>query len=119
MGVLLSGGLSRVFAAAFSGVYMPAKLYRSDRTYDEGGSITDDFKPKDIRAQRDSVTKAMREEPGYGSRDVAIIVLVDPARGPVDIGTDDQVLVQGARYKIASATLDAASSHWVCRATPA
>jgi hypothetical protein len=119
---ILNGGLAAVFGAAFSGIYLDGVLHRglSDPIYDERGNITGYGGGADIpmKVQRDRVTEAMRRADGFTDKDVALIILTAPLGG-IEITTDMEATDgHGARWKIGSADLDAAGSHWLCRGTP-
>lgn len=112
---LLNGGISAIFGAVLSGLYLPATLHvPGTRTDDEEGNIS--YGPEtDIpcRAQIDAATYAMRQSEGYSEGDMRIIVLVSGLCS--GITTDCQISVSGKRWMVGSAELDAAASHWVLR----
>lgn len=121
---LLDGGISALFGTVFSGLFLPATLTRVAVTNDgEGGaSVAEDSQP--CSAQVDSVTEAMRQAPGYTTKDVRLIVLQSGVTGG-QIDTDCKVTMNagayaGTTFKLsAPITVDPASSYWECRATPA
>lgn len=116
MGVL-DGGIAAVFGAAFSGLYLDATLHAGtgEPIYDDGGNITGYTTDADvaIKAQVDVATEAMRRAEGFAEGDVRLIIL---AQGVPAVTTDHQVTARGRLHAILSAELDAAASHWVCRA---
>lgn len=113
---LLDGGLTRLFAGAFGGLYLPAILHKSSRAYDDGGSITETSRQHKCRGQLDSTTEAMRGEAGYTEKDVGIIILQHGVPEPT---SDDEITIRGVRFKIASVQGDPAATHWIIRGTPA
>ena len=114
---MLDGGIRSIFGAAFGALYLSATLHRSgtEPIYNSEGVITGYSGGADIscRAQVDACTYAMRQADGYSEGDVSIIVLADGLG--VSMSTDMQITVRGQRWMIASADLDAAASHWICR----
>lgn len=109
---LLNGTLSRTFAKAFAGLYLPAILYVRTTT-DIDGSLTVSWTPYECRAQVDSATEAMRASAGYTDTDRRILVLTDTLAVVPD--TDCEIAVRGDRYAIASVVADPAFSHWDMR----
>lgn len=114
---LLNGGISAIFGAALSGLYLDGTLHRdgTNPVYDQSGNIVGYSGGVDIecKAQVDIATYAMRQSGSYSEGDVRIIVL---ALGlGVEVTTDFQITISGKRWMIGSAELDAASSHWVLR----
>jgi hypothetical protein len=113
---LLDGGISSIFHAALSGLYLDATLHAGtgEPVYDAGGNITG-YSGGDTacKAQVDAATDAMRRAEGYAEGDARIIVL---AQGLSGIDSDHEITVRGQKYRILSAELDAAASHYVCRA---
>lgn len=114
---ILDGGIASVFNAAFSGLYLSGTLHTGtgDPIFDEGGNVTGYLDTGDttVKAQVDVATEAMRRAEGFAEGDARLIILAQ------DIGTvttDHQITVRGQLWHILSADLDAAASHWVCRA---
>lgn len=116
---LLDGDIAALFGTAFSGLYLDATLHTGtgDPTYDAGGNVTG-YSGGDtaIKAQVDVATEAMHRFEGYAEGDARIIVL---AQGIGTITTDHQITVRGQLWHILFAELDAAASHWICRARKA
>lgn len=113
---LLDGGLASIMGAAFASTYLPATLHRRQAvTRDAGGSITSGggFVDVSCRAQRDSVTEAMRRAPGYTDSDVRVLVLASSFSGTIT--TDDEITVAGVRYAIASVGMDPAGAAYDLR----
>jgi len=115
---LLSGGIASIFSAALSGLYLDGLLHRDGTgpIYDLEGNITgyDGGADIPIKVQRDACNYAMRQSEGYADGDVMLIVLAAGLTGPIT--TDHQITDgDGKRWMVASAELDAANSHWICR----
>lgn len=115
---LLDGGIAAVFSSAFSGLYLDGTLHTGtgDPEYDddtvEVTGYTNDGNTA-IKLQVDSATEAMRRAEGFAEGDVRLIIL---AQGVPAVTSDHQVTVRGQLHHVLSADLDAAASHWVCRA---
>lgn len=117
MGVL-DGGIAAAFSAALSGLYLDATLHRGtgDPIYDpDTGDVTGYLDTGDtaIKCQVDVATEAMRRAEGYAEGDCRVIVL---AQGIGTVSSDHEITVREQRWRILSAELDAAASHWTCRA---
>lgn len=114
---LLDGGIAAVFASALSPFYLDATLHAGtgDPIYDDEGNITGYNGAGDvpIKCQVDSATEFMRQADGFAEGDVRLVIL---AQGIGPVNTDMRVTVRGAEHLLLSAELDAAASHWVCRA---
>lgn len=115
---LLDGSIAAIFSAAFSGLYLDGTLHAGTGgpTYDDDtGDVTGytDGGDTAIKVQVDSATEAMRRAEGFAEGDVRLIVL---AAGVPAITTDHQITARGERHAVLFAELDAAASHWVCRA---
>lgn len=117
---LLDGDIAGLFSAALSGLYLEATLHTGTRApiYDGGGNITGYTAAGDVeaKAQVDVATESMRRLEGYIEGDCRIIVL---AQGIGTVTADHQITVRGQLWHILSADLDAAASHWTCRARKA
>lgn len=114
---LLNGGIAAIFSAAFSGLYLDGLVHKgtAEPVYDDEGNITGYSGPGDvaIKVQVDSATWSMRNSDGFADGDVRLIIL---AQGIGQLNTDQEVTVSGRGiYRLMSAELDAAASHWVCR----
>lgn len=114
---LLDGGISRIFSAAFRGLLLDATLHSGtgEPIYDETGNIIGYTGAGDVaaKAQVDAATDAMRRADGFAEGDCRIIVL---AQGLPKITSDHEITVREKRWRLLSAELDAAASHWICRA---
>ena len=114
----LNGGISAIFGAALSGLYLDGTLHRdgTNPVYDASGNIVgySGEASLSIKVQRDACSWSMRQSPGYVDGDVMLIVL---ARGLAEAITTDMEIIDGVgrRWMVQSADLDAASSHWICR----
>lgn len=117
---LLDGGIAAVFSAALSGLYLDATLHRGtgDPIYDDDGNITGYLDTGDvaIKCQVDVATEAMRRAEGFAEGDARALIL---AQGIGEVTSDHQITVRGQLWHILSAELDAAASHWTCRARKA
>lgn len=116
---LLDGGIEAIFGSVFGALYLDGTLHRdiSEPIYDVEGQITGYAGGGDMpmKVQRDKCTYAMTQAKGYSEGDTALIILAAQLGG-VQITTDMEATDgAGKRWKIASADLDAASSHWICR----
>lgn len=115
----LDGGISAIFGAALSGMYLDGTLHRdgTNPVYDQSGNIVgySGGVSLPIKVQRDACSWSMKQSPGYIEGDVMLIVLA-AGLGGVAITTDMEITDgQGRRWMVESADLDAASSHWVLR----
>lgn len=114
---LLDGQIAAVFSAALSGLYLDGTLHAGTGSpvYDASGNITGYTGGGDvaIKVQVDSATDAMRRADGYAEGDCRVIVL---ARGVSAITSDMELTARAKRWRILSAELDAAASHWTLRA---
>lgn len=116
---MLNGGLAGIFGAAFGGIYLDASLYRAQpEVLDAGGSVVSgggfaDAEP--VKAQADRVTEAMRQQEGFTEGDARILVLASGVARPT---TDDEIAVDGTRYKIAFVDTDPANAYWELRGRP-
>lgn len=114
----LNGGISAIFGAALSGLYLDGTLHRdgTNPVYDQSGNIVgySGGVSLPIKVQRDACSWSMKQSPGYIEGDVMLIVL---AHGLAATITTDMEISDGAgrRWMVQSADLDAASSHWICR----
>lgn len=113
---LLGGELTALFGTAFGAMYLDGTLHSSVRTEDGGGSVSRTFTDSAIKVQLDSVTEAMRLEPGYTARDVRLIIL---QYGAVEPSTEDEITAGGRRWALGNISADPANTHWTARGTPA
>lgn len=110
---LLEGNLAAVFASAFGGVFVDATLYRWSTVDDGKGGGTSGFDlGTPVKAQLDQATQAQIQGDGYVDTDQRILVL---ASGVAPISTDDEIVVGGTRWMIASVGRDPAGSYYDLR----
>jgi len=106
--------LGRGLAGAFKPLYPEATLIRIRETHLDDGDIRTQERRIPVKAKLENVTEAMKTDPGYASSDVAIYVL-NPELS-LDITTDDEIKVEGGRYKIAGPIRkDTIGSHFILR----
>jgi hypothetical protein len=114
---LLDGDVAALFATAFGGMYLDGTLHRGTGApiYDGEGTITGYSGGGDlsIKVQVDRATSAMRAADGFTEGDVRLIVL---AQAGMTITSDSEITARAVRYRVHGAELDAAASHWICRA---
>lgn len=118
---LLDGDIAALFGEVFSGLYLEGTLHAglTAPTYDNEGNITG-FSGSDatqISVQTDAATFAMRQEQGFVEGDASLIILAQSA--PIVTSDHEVTDGYGKRWKIMTASQDAARSHWLCRARPA
>ncbi len=113
----LDGDVAALFAAAFGGMYLDGTLHggTGDPVYSDEGDISGYSGAADtpVKVQIDRATSAMRAADGFAEGDVRVIIL---AQDGMTLTSDSEVTARGMRYRIQSAELDAAASHWMCRA---
>lgn len=115
--VSIYSDISELFGDVFGAMYLDGALthlVRSDDSY--GGGATTEVSEA-VKIQVDECTERMREEEGYTSGDVRLIILQSGVGIALD--TDCRATVDGATYIIASVDQDPAQSYWECRARPA
>lgn len=116
---MLEGGIRSVFGRAFGRLLLPGTLIKQTRQDDGAGgwALVETSYP--IRGQLDRATEEMldggnsrlRQTVGYSATPMKIIVLQHGV--PVDIDTDDEIVLRGKRWKVASVRRDPADSHWI------
>ncbi len=104
---LLDGGMARVFAGAFRGLYLDATLHRRQLVEDGLGGGSSTWIDEPVKAQLNSVTEAMRSAEGFTDSDQRILVLAD---GVDLIDTDAEISVKGRRWGISSVGQDPAGA---------
>ena len=113
----LDGQVAALFATAFGGMYLDGTMHQGtgEPIYDADGTITGYSGAGDfaVKVQIDRATSAMRAADGFAEGDVRIIIL---AQSGMAITADHELTARAVRYRIQSAELDAAASHWICRA---
>lgn len=109
---LLNGALSRTFAKAFAGVYLPATLYVRTTT-DIDGSLTVSWTPYECRAQVDVCGEKMRLSAGYSDTDVAIFILQGTCE--VEPNSNDEITTNRGRFALNNSDVDPAASYWLFR----
>lgn len=114
---LLNGAISKTFAKAFAGIYLPATLHRRTLIDDGEGGYTTTTTDYPCRAQIDAVTEAMRQEPGYDFTDRRILILADTLEVVPD--TDCEISVRAERFGIQSVNSDPALSYFEVRGSRA
>ena len=109
--------ISALFGDVFGSFYEDGTLTRHDLVHDGqgGGSSVPTATP--VKVQVDACTDAMRQQAGYTSADVRLLVMQDGVALVVD--TDCRVTVDGTEYIVAWVQQDPARSYWECRAHPA
>lgn len=115
--VSIYSDISALFGDVFGAMYLDGTLtqfVRADDSY--GGGATAEVSEA-VKLQVDACTERMREEEGYTSGDVRLIILQSGVGIALD--TDCRATVDGATYIIASVDQDPAQSYWECRARPA
>ena len=106
--------LGRGLAGAFKPLYPDATLIRIRERHLGNGDINTQETRISVKAKLESVTEAMKTDPGFASSDVAIYVLNSDQT--VEITTDDEIEVEGGRYKIAGPIRkDTIGSHFILR----
>ena len=119
---LLDGGIQSLMGSAFGWLYLPGTLTRVTLVDDGHGGGSEATTDQDCRVQVDACTEAMRQQAGYTSTDVRLLILQAGVAGG-DIKTDDRVTVLGGphagrTFEIAAVgPQDPGSSYWECRAT--
>ncbi|GLT03066.1 hypothetical protein GCM10007897_45090 [Sphingobium jiangsuense] len=93
----LDGGISAIFGAALSGLYLDGTLHRdgTNPVYDQSGNIVgySGGVSLPIKVQRDACSWSMKQSPGYVDGDVMLIVL---AHGLAATITTDMEISDGA-----------------------
>jgi hypothetical protein len=125
---LLDGGIADLFSRAFGGLFLGGTAHQgTGRPIYAAGRIIGyaDTGDLPVRVQTDRASQEIRRDPDYANGDVLLIVLkVTPATAEeptveVELTTDHQVTDgYGDRYRLMTAELDAARSHWICRGRP-
>lgn len=117
---LLDGGIQTLMGSAFGWLYLPGTLTRVTLVDDGHGGGSEFTTMQDCRVQVDACTESMRQQAGYTSTDVRLLVLQAGVSGG-DITTDDRVTVlagphAGRTFEVAAVgAQDPASSYWECR----
>lgn len=122
--------VSGLFAGVFGSYFPDAMLHLPVRAEDDGGTVTRAFTGDPgqdagtlCKAQRDAVTREMREAQGYSEKDVRFLILTAYEGIELPEPTQGAQLTApwpgGTRYSIeGEASLDAVASHWTVRARP-
>lgn len=116
---LLDGDIRRLFGTAFGGVYLDGQLLEGTQQpiYD-GPRITGYTDPgnQECKVQVTRCNDAMRAEKGYAEGDVGVILLADGlGRVTSDMHVTCTRFGVDEHYRLMSANLDSAGSHWTCR----
>lgn len=110
---LLNGALSRTFAKAFAGVYLPATLHRRELTGDNEGTPVYTETTYSCRAQVDVCGEKMRLSAGYSDTDVAIFILQGTCE--VEPNSNDEITTNRGRFALNNSDVDPAASYWLFR----
>lgn len=109
------------FAEQFGGPFVEVTaVWPGVADFDDGGSIITPGVPveKTCRAQFDAPTESMRNDPGFLTRDVRLIVLAGTLAGTLDSAA--KVVVASGEHagtwSLESVTGDPAGIGWECRA---
>lgn len=109
------------FADQFGGPFIEVTaVWPGTAEFDAGGSIVTPGAPVSLpcKAQFDSPTESMRNDPGFLSRDVRLIVLAGALAGTLDSAA--KVVVASGEHagtwSLESVTGDPAGIGWECRA---
>ncbi|MGE7415444.1 hypothetical protein [Methylobacterium tarhaniae] len=114
---LLDGGLAGIFGAAFSGIYLPGTLHRATLTRGADKRVTGTgFDDVPMRYQPNAISAEARARAGIPA-DVVLLLILSAGLGP-SLTTEDEVTIDTGRYRILSASLDPARSHYDVRAVP-
>ncbi len=112
----MDGGLSRIFGAAFGGLYLAATLHRAvPAVRDAGGSVVDPggFTDLPCRAQLEAVTESTGVREDVVDQTERVFVLAASFEG--DITADDQITVAGQRRQIVRVDRDPARTYFDLR----
>lgn len=113
---LLDGDIAAVFGSVFGTFYLDATLQRVTLIPDgEGGGTTSSVSVA-CKAQRDSITEAMRAAGGYTQNDARFLILRSPTVGIIT--SDDRLDHEGVTWALSNPESDPAGSYWAVRATP-
>ena len=102
-----------LFGTVFGAIYDPGTLRRLVITND-GNTATPQNIP--IKLQVDACTEAMRQEEGYSSTDVSLIILQAGVAGGAPKTTDQVWHSDGRKFKCSpTVTSDPVNSYWQIR----
>lgn len=114
---LLTGDIARVFGAAFSSFYLHGTLHRATITRGEDQRVTNTgFNSVPMRYQPNAISAEARARDGLPVDGVSLLILTAGLGG--GLTTEDEVTTDTGRYRIVSAPLDPARSHYDVRAVP-
>lgn len=118
----LDGGAARLFGEILGGVFLPAMIAEKSGavTFDNQGTLRrGGTPPRTCRVQIDRATERWRDQPGFTSNDVSIIVLATSLEGtvaPGNVVTVDTGPHAGIAYRLAAPIeRDPAGAGWVAR----
>lgn len=113
---LMDGGLSRIFGAAFGGLYLSATLHRAvPAIRDAGGTVTNPggFTDLPCRAQLEAQTEAPGVREDAVDQAQRIFVLAASITGTIT--PDDQITVAGQRYQVVRVDRDPGQTYFDLR----
>lgn len=117
---LLDGGGAALFAEIFSPLYLPATVFAMTTTTNDRGDPRREVAERPCRAQVDSATQSMREQPDFAMTDRAVYVLSETLEGALVEGHEIVVSegpYAGTRWKIATPIdRDPVAAYWRARA---
>ena len=106
--------VGRALASTFNPLYPDGTLHKIIEETAPNGDVSTRDRNVPVKAKRDSVTEAMKTDPGFASTDVAIYVLNKGLS--LTITTDDEITAEGIRYQIGGPIRkDTAGSHFILR----
>lgn len=110
---LLNGKISRTFAKAFAGIYLPATLHKRTLVDDGEGSLTATVTDYPCRAQVDTCGEKLRASAGYSDTDMAVYILQGTCE--VEPTSQDQITTTRGRFNLNNSDVDPAGSYWLFR----
>lgn len=117
---LLDGGGAALFAEIFSPLYLPATVFAMTTTTNNRGDPQRAEVERECRAQVDSATQSMREQPDFAVTDRAVYVLSETLEGALVEGHEIEVHsgpFAGTRWKVATPIdRDPVGAYWRARA---
>jgi len=110
----LNTGMSTVFGAAFSGIYLDATFRQDSLASDgEGGWVVTTGTPETCKAHRPTLSAKTRADLGMSTEEVMIIVLVSTLG--VTPSQEDRITYEGQLYDVLDVMQDGAHSQWKLR----
>lgn len=115
MNLLDTSAIRDIFGATLGAIYGDGQLIRVDMVQQPNHSLLPvEQAPVAIKVQVDRADEAMRAAPGYTETDVKLLILQSGISGR-EPNSDDIVVAQGQRWKLAGVQQDPARSHWTAR----